>query len=89
MEADSNGGFASVVQTVGDVVVAVVDGSVVIYLEFPLDGRQYAPAVVGTVLWKNVDVVEVAVAFGGVVCHSVWPREVEGDARTSSLVVGM
>ena len=39
-------------------------------------------------LWKYVDVVEVAVAVDEVVCHSVWPREVEGDVRTGSLVVG-
>ena len=40
-------------------------------------------------LWNYVAVVKVAVAVGEVVCHSVWPREVEGDARTGSLVVGM
>ena len=39
VDMDSDGDFASVVQSVGDVVVAVGDGSVVVYLEFPLDGR--------------------------------------------------
>ena len=73
----------------GDVVVVVVYGEIVVDGKFPLNCGFHIPAVVGAMLWVNVDVVEVAVAVGEMVCHSVGPCEVEGDNRAGDLVVGV
>ena len=73
----------------GDVLVVVVYGEIVVDGKFPLYCGSHIPAVVGAMLWVNVDVVEVAVAVGEMVCHSVGPCEVEGGTRVSDLVVGV
>ena len=57
----------------GDVVVVVDYGEIMVDDKFPLNSGSHIPAVVGAMLWVNVDVVEVAVAVGEMVCHSVGP----------------